>query len=98
MDWFPVNVYSPAGEGGWAEQQSFRTKVILKNFSSFKPVIETVIASPQKEPYSTAMTVSPRPIFVVLSQNLPLKRVGLHANSHKIRAVLDTDISSKESA
>ena len=85
MDWVPVNLDSTAGEGDWAEQESFRTKFLLKNFCTFKAVIEPVIASFQKEPYSTAMTVSPRPglyiyIFVVLSQNLPLKHVGLNAN------------------
>lgn len=30
MDWVPVNLDSPAREGGWAEQQSFRTKFIFK--------------------------------------------------------------------
>ena len=85
MDWVPVNVDSPAGDGGWAEQQSFRTKVNLKNFSSFKAVIEPVIVSSQKELYSSAMTVSPRPalyiyFFVVLSQNLSLKCVRVHAH------------------
>ena len=94
MDWVPVNLDSPAGE---AEQQSFRTKFLLKNFCSFTTVIEPVIASFQKEPYSTAMTVSPRPAlyiysFVVLSQNLSLKHVGdtqilrgsrgLHVSNH----------------
>ena len=58
MDWIPVNKDSPAGEGDWAEQKSFRTKFLLKNFYSFKAVIEPVIASFQKEPYSMAMTVS----------------------------------------
>lgn len=45
MDWVPVNLDSPSREGGWAEQQSFRTKFISKNFSSFKPVVEPVIVS-----------------------------------------------------
>ena len=64
MDWVPVNLDSPA-EGDWAEQESFRTKFLLKNFCSFKAVIEPVIASFQKEPYSTAMTVSPRPALYI---------------------------------
>ena len=58
MDWIPVNLDSPAGERDWAEQKSFRTKFLLKNFCGFKAVIEPVIASLQKEPYSMAMAVS----------------------------------------
>ena len=38
MDWVPVNLDSPAREGGWAEQQSFRTKFISKNCFCFNPV------------------------------------------------------------
>ena len=71
MDWVPVSLDSPAGEG---VRQS--NKVSEPNFSSIK----IVIVSFRKEPYSTAMTVSPRPALYICHLSLLAKIYHKNAN------------------